>query len=277
MQTPTVITEEDRATYERDGVVCIRNVYPQDRAAELLALWEEVAADLEKYGLEHTSKERRRVTPGAYAIKHLSRKIPAFKPFVMDSPVPATLGDLVGLDSVGFYWDQFFVKNPGTEGRTPWHNDAPGHPLKGEHIIGAWMPLTPVDRDNGLECIAASHKSKVRYWPATANGDHTPPPPDRARCPDFEERRGDPRVTFLGWEMEPGDVLFIHPRTLHFSCGNRTTDRRRVAYATWWHGDDIVWDPRPEAETGPPDVDFANVPIGERPSGDAFPIVWRKN
>ena len=34
-------------------------------------------------------------------------------------------------------------------------------------------------------------------------------------CPDFEERRDDPDLTFLGWEMEPGDILVLHPFTNH--------------------------------------------------------------
>lgn len=274
MSTPE-ITTEDRLAYERDGVVCIRGVFAPERVAALLALWDRVIADREKHGLEPTSKERRRVTPGAFAIKHLSRLVPDFQPFVRDTPVPALVGALTGAESVGFYWDQIFVKEPGTQGRTPWHHDAAGHPFQGEQIVGVWMPLTPVTPENGLECLGGSHRFGEVFWPATANGDHTPPPPGRRRCPDFEERRGDPSLNFLGWTMDAGDALFIHPRTLHFSRGNTTADRRRVAYATWWHGDDVVWDARLEGETGPPGIDFAAMPRGQRPGGDAFPILWR--
>jgi ectoine hydroxylase-related dioxygenase (phytanoyl-CoA dioxygenase family) len=74
--------------------------------------------------------------------------------------------------------------------------------------------------------------------------------------------------------MEPGDALFIHPRTLHFSTGNRTR-QRRLAYATWWYGDDVVWDPRPECEDPAPGVDTSTMRRGGRPAGDAIPVVWR--
>ena len=269
------VTADDRATYVRDGVVCIRRVFPLDRVQALLALWDEVAANLDRYGLEHTSKERRRVMPGAYAIKHLSRHVDAFQPFVKDTPIPALVGALTGARSVGFYWDQMFVKNPASTGRTPWHNDAAGHPVRGDQMVGVWMALTPTSPANGLECIAGSYRNTELYWPATANGDHASPPAGRRRCPDFEERRGAPDISFLGWDMAPGDALFIHPRTLHFSRGNTTKDQRRVAYATWWHGDDIVWAHRPECETGPPGIDFAAMPQGERPGGKPFPIVWK--
>lgn len=269
------ITEEDRATYARDGVVCLRGVLAEPVVARLLALWDRVAADPARHGLEHTSRERRRTMPGAYAVKHPSRIVPEFRPFIAESPLPALVGELVGAASVGFYWDQMFVKEPGSTGRTPWHNDAAGHPLRGEQIVGVWMALTPANRDNGLECIAGSYRDPELFWPATANGDLNEPPPGRRRCPDWEVRRGDPDVTFLGWEMAPGDALVIHPRTLHFSCGNRTADRRRVAYATWWYGDDVVWAHRPECETGPPGIDFAAMPQGCRPGGDAFPLLWQ--
>ena len=268
------VTDDDRKTYARDGVVCLRGVFPAKHVECLLALWDTVAANPQEHGLVHTAKERRRVTPGAYAIKHLARIVPAFRPFIDESPVPRLVGELLGSQSVGFYWDQVFVKDPGTTGVTPWHNDAAGHPLNGEQIVGVWMALTPATPDNGLQCIAGSCHNRELYWPATAYGDHHEAPPGRKRCPNFEQRRGDPAVRFLEWEMAPGDALVIHPRTLHFSYGNRTRDPRRVAYVTWWHGEDVVWAYRPECETSPPGVDFGAMPRGKRPTAPEFPILW---
>jgi hypothetical protein len=274
-ESPGRVTDADRAAYVRDGVVCLRGVLSRETARDLLALWDEVAEDLEGHGLVHTAKERKRAMPGAFAVKHPSRIVPAFKPFMTESPIAGLVGELLGADSVGFYWDQVFVKEPGSTGRTPWHNDAAGHPLHGEQIVGVWIALTEASPANGLECIAGSYRNRELYWPATAYGDLNPIPEGRRRCPDFEARRGDPDVTFLGWDMAPGDALFIHPRTLHFSRGN-TTAARRVAYATWWHGDDVTWAHRPECETGPPGVDFAAMPRGARPDAPHFPILWRR-
>ncbi|MDX2223005.1 MAG: phytanoyl-CoA dioxygenase family protein [Rhodospirillaceae bacterium] len=269
------ITDDDRAAYARDGVVCLRGAAPPAFVAGVLDWWRRAMEDAHVYGLEDTSGERRRRIAGAYAVKHLSRKVPEVRELLFGTAVPAMVGALTGARAVGFYWDQMFVKEPGTLGRTPWHNDAPGHPLRGEQIVGVWIALVPVSPDNGLECLGGSHRWDERYWPATAAGDHTPPPPGRRRCPDFEERRGDPDLRFLNWTMVPGDALFIHPRTLHFSCGNRTADRPRIAYATWWHGDDVTWDPRPECEPLPPGVTPDIAVTGLRPDAPACPIVWR--
>lgn len=270
------ITETDRGIYRRDGVVHIRAVISPAAAAALLAAWDAIAVNLAGHGLEDTSRERQRTMPGAYAVKHIGRTLAPFKTYLATTPIPRLVAELVGAASVGFYWDQMFVKDPGTVGRTPWHNDSAGHPLRGEQIVGVWMPLTATTPANGLECLGGSYQEAERYWPATAAGDHAPPPPGRRRCPDFEERRGDPSLRFLGWDMAPGDALFIHPRTLHFSRGNATADRRRVAYATWWHGDDVAWDPRPESEPLPPGVTLATAIPGRRPDAPFCPIVWRR-
>lgn len=271
-----LITDTVREMYMRDGAVCLRNVISRDTAAQLLAVWDDAAADLAAHRLETTSRERKRITPGASAVKHVSRALSPFSAFVADTDIPAWVGDLVGAHSVGFYWDQMFVKEPGTQGKTPWHCDASGHPLKGSQIVGVWIALTDVVPENGLECLAGSHRYDEDYWPATAAGDLNPPPPGRRRCPDFEERRDDPSLTFLSWSMAPGDALFIHPRTLHFSRGNTTADKRRVAYATWWHGDDVVWDARPECESLPPGVTAETAVSGCRPDAPACPILWRR-
>ncbi len=270
------VSDSDRETYVRDGVVCVRNAIAADVAARLLAAWDDAAADLAGHKLETTSRERKRVTPGASAVKHVSRALPPFADFIAETEIPALVGGLVGAESVGFYWDQMFVKDPGTEGRTPWHCDASGHPLSGSQIVGVWIALTGVVPENGLECLAESYLNGEDYWPATAAGDLNPPPPGRRRCPDFEERRDDPALKFLGWTMEPGDALFIHPQTLHFSRGNTTPDRRRVAYATWWHGDDVAWNLRPECESLPPGVTAETAVTGRRPDAPSCPIVWRR-
>lgn len=271
----TVITDADRRVYAADGVVCVRSAIAPERARDLLAAWHAISGSLADHGLEHTSKERRRATPGAFAVKHLSRSVDAFADYIRTTPIPSLVGALTGSRSVGFYWDQMFVKEPGTSGRTPWHNDAAGHPLQGSQIVGVWMPLTNVSPENGLECLAGSHLAEETYWPATAAGDHTPPTDNRRRCPDFETERSNPNHRFLGWDMEPGDALFIHPRTLHFSRGNTTADRTRIAYATWWHGDDVTWDVRPECEPLPPDVTAETAVRGTRPAAPSCPILWR--
>ena len=249
------ITNEHRTTYARDGVVCVRSVITAGLAQQLLELYDETID-------ESTRKQRHRQLPES------------FRPHVFGAAIPRLIGELVGSTSVGFFWFEMFEKAAGNARPTPWHNDAGGWYLKGEHIVGAWVALTPVVKENGLECIAGTHRDAHLYWAENEAGRRLAPPPDRPRCPDFETRRDDPSLQFLSWNMAPGDALFIHPKTLHYSCGNRTRDRRRVALATWWHGDDLVWDPRPECGPYPEGIDPATIRPGERPRGESIPILW---
>ncbi|MCB2108281.1 MAG: phytanoyl-CoA dioxygenase family protein [Rhodobacteraceae bacterium] len=250
------ITNEDRNVYARDGVVCVRGVFNAGECADMLAMFDEELA------VRPDSHGRTRLVPQGYAR------------YVMTPRIPALVGALVGATAVGFFYNQMFEKTAHNAKRTSWHHDAAGWPMTGEHIVGCWIALTPVTPGNGLECIGGSHKFPQLYWGETANGRALAPPSDRPRCPDFELRRDDPTVRFLGWTMTPGDALFIHPRTLHFSCGNRSGERR-VALATWWHGDDLAWDPRPECEPYPPGIDPINVVPGAHPEGASIPILWR--
>lgn len=273
-QRPPEVTQEDRDTYAREGAVCLRGVYDRADTETVLEAWDRLVADPEAFGLRTASEERRETGAQANIVSRPSFMVPEFKSFLADSPVPALLGDLTGSSYIGFYWDAIFAKDAGSTAPTTWHNDSGASAVKGRRRPNAWTPLTPTTPENGLEVIAGSHKWEALYWPRSPNSSRLEAPPDRPMCPDFEERRDDPDLTFLGWEMEPGDILVLHPFTNHFSRGNRT-DQRRVAYATWWYGDDVVWDPRPECEEGHPEAPYAQMPAGERPNHPYFPIRWR--
>ncbi|MEQ8249138.1 MAG: phytanoyl-CoA dioxygenase family protein [Alphaproteobacteria bacterium] len=267
-------TAADRDTFERDGAVCLRGVYAPDVIAALLATWDAVAADPYASGLVPPGEEHREVGDRANIISRPSHGVAAFRDFIRTSPVPALLGDLLGAREVGFYWDTVFAKDPGSPWPTTWHTDAGATAILGNQLLNVWTPLTPVTRENSLEILAGSHKTDVLYWPRSPNGARLSRPADRPWCPDFEAERGNPAARFIAWDMEPGDVVVMHLKTAHYNRGNPTA-QRRVAYATWWYGDDVVWDPRPECEAGHPEAPFAAMPRGERPNHPLFPILWR--
>jgi ectoine hydroxylase-related dioxygenase (phytanoyl-CoA dioxygenase family) len=268
------ITDEERGTWECDGVVCLRGVYSRETIAELLASWDNMVAEPSAYGLGPRSVEQPALGSGTYVVPRASHHVPAFRAFLENSPVAALLGDLVGSKTIGHYWDAVFAKDARTGTPTPWHHDAGATAVTGRQLPNSWTPLTPVTAENGLECIAGQHRGETMYWPRSTSYAQTQPP-NRPLCPDFQSRRDDADLRFLSWDMEPGDVLVLHPYTPHFSPGN-TTAQRRVALATWWYGDDIRWDPRPECEKGHAEAPFAAMPKGGWP-GDhpLFPLRWR--
>jgi len=97
-------------------------------------------------------------------------------------------------------------------------------------------------------------------------------PPDRPSHPDGEALRADPNSKVLSWDMEPGDMLVVHPWTLHYSSGNPSADWR-IALSVRMFGDDIRWAPRPDC-VNLAGVSFDEMIEGEPPQGRNFPLLW---
>jgi len=275
MAAAPTVTQEDRDTFNRDGAVCLRGVYDRAAVDALLDAWDAVIADPHASGLVPPGEEHREVGDRANIISRPSYAVGAFRDFIRSSPVPALVGELMGLDHVGFYWDTVFAKDPGSTWATAWHTDAGATAVRGNDMVNVWTPLTPVTRDNSLEIVAGTHTNDVLYWPRSPTSAQLERPADRETCPDFDAYRDDDTYRFVSWDMEPGDVVVMHLKTAHYNRGN-PTDRRRVAMASWWYGDDIVWDPRPECEVGHPEAPFAAMPAGEHPNHPLFPVLWRR-
>jgi ectoine hydroxylase-related dioxygenase (phytanoyl-CoA dioxygenase family) len=209
----------------------------------------------------------------AFGNKHLWHGFPEFRKYCFESPAAEIVGRVLQSSESRFFFDQVWAKAPSSTFKTPWHTDRMGWPVDGEMVPSFWMAISPVVKANSLECIAGSHKDATRYWNKTQNSKQMIQPADRPNFPDYDLRRGDPSLTFLKWDMEPGDAILIHPWCFHYSCGNPTPNWR-IAVSTRWFGDDIRWNPRPES-INHPGYSFDEMIKGERPDGPLFPLVWR--
>jgi ectoine hydroxylase-related dioxygenase (phytanoyl-CoA dioxygenase family) len=269
------ITAADRAQFDADGVICLRGMFDREWIERMLN-----AVDLAK-DAEHPLARRREVTQalggtsGRYHINSFVWPWNAdFKDWVMNSPNAEIAAELMHADSVRLFYDQVFVKEPGTVEMTDWHQDLPFWPLRGNDILSVWVALTPVSPANSqLEYIAGSHKWNKFY--AAAIPDKDPQFKSALEpCPNFSERRNDPSLRFLKWEMEPGDCTVHHPLTVHGSEGNFSPTQRRVAISTRYMGADARWDPRPATVkiTGDPQLVPGAPPADDR----CFPIAWRR-
>ena len=255
------VTDSDRATYARDGVVCLRQVCSREWIELLQPIAMRIAAAEEDFGLLPTY-------PGRY----MARTIPEFRKLVFESPIAQAACEVMGSSEAHFFFDEIFAKAPQSSEKTIWHVDRMGWPVSGKMVPSLWMPLTRIRKANSLECIAGSQTQDVRYWLFSPNARQMLKPPDRVVHPDCEPLRNDPRIRFMTWDMEPGDLLIVHPWTLHYSHGN-PTDEWRIAVSIRVFGDDILWDPRPDC------VNLAGVSFDEmiprtRPSGPLCPLIW---
>ena len=187
------VPEEERDAFNGDGAVPLRGVVREE--------WLEVLAA----GIE----------------RDISRPGPFFHGYVPDNGIGrfhgnirlwendsemrrfCTNGPLISVASqffesskVNLFYDQLFVKEPGTVNRTRWHNDLPYWPIRGTQIMSFWVALDEVTVESGaLEFIQGSHLWDIWFQPETfgktsGHGEYERNP-DYVDIPDIETARNE--------------------------------------------------------------------------------------
>ncbi|MEO0765826.1 MAG: phytanoyl-CoA dioxygenase family protein [Pseudomonadota bacterium] len=257
----THVTAQDAATYQADGVALIRGLF----ADHVDALRAGIARNMAEPGPYASTNDRTGDT-GLFFDDYCNwQRIPEFHGPVHDPAIAQAAATLMGSETVQMFHDHVLVKEPGTSMATPWHQDAPYYFVEGKHTISFWAPLDPV-RSASLRCVAGSHLWEkdvlpTRWASETAffEGDYMPIP-----NPEAEGMR------IVEYEMEPGDAVAFHFRTLHGARGNHS-DARRRAFSLRLVGDDARYVTRPGPTSPPfPGHDMA---AGQKLREDWFPML----
>jgi ectoine hydroxylase-related dioxygenase (phytanoyl-CoA dioxygenase family) len=260
------LTRDEIAAYARDGVLYAKGLF--DRAW-IERMRQAALRDMESPGpCAHEVKPRD--GRGRFFMDvFMWRSDPDFRAFVFESPAAEIAGQVMSSTRVNFFYDHLFVKDPGTQAPTCWHNDLPFWPLRGEHIISIWLALSPVTRDtSGVEYVRGSHRWGKWYKAITPMRDPHYEATHLEECPDFSTMRD--RHDVVSWDMEPGDVLLHHALTVHGASGNSSLTERRIGLATRWTGDGVVFDPRPATLK----INDHGLEEGDPLGGEQFPQVW---
>lgn len=261
--------------YQENGAVCLRNVFSRE--------WLELAAQGIEKNIASPSPLGEKLKgdkSDAYYFDDLCnwRRFPEIKKYALESPAAAIAGQLMKSEYASFYHEQILVKEPGAEKETPWHHDQAYYPIDGNKVCSIWMPIDVVPKDTCVQYVAGSHKWGW-YYPRkfettlpykVLNNENF----DRVfeHVPDIDANRD--QYKLLHWDLQPGDCIVFHMRTLHGAPGNASTTRRRRAIATRWLGEDAVLVNRPW-EHSPPTL--GGLKFGDRAVSDEFPIVWRRD
>lgn len=263
------VSDEDIRAFRRDGVVCLRNVV----GADTVAMMRDASLDVMENGggRARLGANDQAAGPRFFSSTFLANSDDRFSAFALKSVMPGVAAQMMQVSDVRFFYDQLFIKEPGTTSVTAWHNDLPYWPLRGNDILSFWVALTPVDaQSSGVQYVAGSHLWRTMFQAITPDMDPAFLNPDWKPAPNYSDphERGEARL--LSWDMEPGDVLVHHPLTAHGAGGNASASRMRIGLSLRYMGGDVQWDPRPYVMKLPvaPEVAEGAYPADDR----AFPL-----
>ncbi|MEH6494134.1 MAG: phytanoyl-CoA dioxygenase family protein [Pseudomonas marincola] len=275
------ITAEEIADYEENGAAVLREVVPLE--------WIEVMREAIDRILDNPGAASVEYTPKGENGRYLGdffawMRDQDFEAFIKQSPMPELAATVMKSNAVNFFYDQLLVKEPNTIEATPWHQDLPYWPVRGDDILSIWVPFDTATVETGVVVyIKGSHKWGKMYAPA-AFGTNTGYADIYAKAgfeplPDIEAERDKHEI--LSWEMSPGDVIIHHPLTLHYAAGNASLTGRRRGLALRYLGDDANFDDRPgtflENQKVMSILSNFDMKDGDRFEDPYFPKVWPRD
>lgn len=174
-------------------------------------------------------------------------------------PFGKLLSELWGSKHVWYFAEEVFLKAGGKTGRSPWHQDTSYLPWAGEHWANAWITFESLPKKNALEVVRGSHRGPIYDGTTFMNpddpteplhGEHAVPP--LPRLPDIEaERARDPNAyDTVSFASEPGDVLFLHPGSLHGGAPVDADFPERHTLVFRFFGDDATFRALPTQSAG---------------------------
>lgn len=136
------LTESDRAAYDRDGFVRLRDVIAPDTIA---AVAPAITSTVARLNASPPPLEDRTTYGRAFLQTfNLWRHDATVRRLVFSRRLAGIAAGLLGVRGVRLYHDQALDKEPGG-GHTPWHADQFYWPLDNDRTVTVWLPLQPVD------------------------------------------------------------------------------------------------------------------------------------
>lgn len=278
---PRAITSDEIATYHRDGVVLLPGMFDEE--------W----IDLLKQGLVANCDDptdRSRVWDRDAAGRTMFydsqawQRIEEYRQFIFGSPAAPIASQLMGSARINFYFDAVFVRSPGSQFATPWHQDEPYWSVEGYDTCTIWMPLVPVKRENALAYVPGSHRLDSVFYQYNF-GNLNPDGKTGIDQVDFSsvaeltfpDINADPEgFGVVNWNMQPGDCVAFNSRIMHGGSGKLEDGCELRVFTTKWLGDDV----RIKFRDCGMDPDHSAIMTehglkpGDRPGTDLYPQVW---
>src|SRR5436190_15292357 len=216
-----MLSDAQRAAYERDGFIVVPDVFLPAEIEELRRVTDEfvrnamsVSANDEIYDLEDTHSARE---PRVRRLKAPHLHHDAYYRASRNANIVAILKDLWG--TVRFDTGKLNMKSAGFGAPVEWHQDWAFYPHTNDDLAAVGIMLDDVDMENGpMLVVPGSHKDQV--W------DHHGP--DGRFCGAIDPGRSDLDLSrALPCLGKAGSVTVHHVRAVHGSATNFSGRERR--------------------------------------------------
>jgi Phytanoyl-CoA dioxygenase (PhyH) len=168
-------------------------------------------------------------------------------------PFAAVVKDVWDCEHIWYHGEETFLKR-GVAGRTAWHQDTPYVPWDGEHWVNCWISFDALPKGRAIEVVRGSHRGP-KYEDAFGvyKGDAAKQAgvseSGRPFLPDIEAGRDTDNSPWdiVSFDIEPGDVVFFHPGSLHSGPPTGDLVQLRRTLVLRFFGDKAYWTDEPEA------------------------------
>ncbi|HEY2884668.1 MAG TPA: phytanoyl-CoA dioxygenase family protein [Rhizomicrobium sp.] len=248
-----MIQESLRQKYREDGAVLVRGALNKEQLVK--------CREALDWGAANPGPNASGMLVGTDQQSFVDNSNPAAKPrldaMMAEMPFGQLFSELWGSKHVWYFAEEIFLKTGGVGPRTFWHQDTSYLPWGGMHWGNAWISFEPVPKSNALEIVRSSHLG-TRYDGPTFRDPNDPTDPLHGgdalpRLPDIEaERKANPGAwDVMSWATEPGDVVVLHPNSLHGGAPVDAAFPNRHTIVFRFFGDDSTFHPLPAVSRTP--------------------------
>ena len=257
------LSDKQISNYKNDGVILIENVFTP-WVEKLQIGFEKVIKNPGPHARENVSKEKK----GRFFEDYCNwERIEEFRDFILNSPAAKIVSQATGSKTIQIFHEHIFLKDPGTDKETPWHQDLPYYCIEGNDTGSFWIPLDEVSKENSLKVLKGSHNLKNLVRPTKWSNDKSwyKNNDNFINMPNIDDSN------IFNKEMKIGDAILFNFKVLHATSGNNDSKIRR-AFSARFIGDDVRYIDR-KGETSPP-FEGINLATGDKMRNDWFPVVW---
>ena len=249
--------------FQAYGVIIIKDIFT-DWIEPLRLGFQKVLNNPSKHGRENVSIEN-----GRFFEDYCNwERIEEFKSCIFNSPGAKIFSEATNSKNVQIFHEHIFIKDPGTQKETPWHQDMPYYCLDGNDTGSFWIPLDEVNKQNNIKFILGSHNwnKLIRPTKWSNNQSWYKDNSSYMDLPKLQEFK----KNILVPELNLGDAVLFNFKTVHGSTGNNSSKSRR-AFSMRFIGEDVRYLDR-GGPTSPP-FDGINLKNGDLMRKDWFPKI----